>query len=96
MKSSFEIRGHTLATHDGTYFVLSESGSNHSRGLKQPLRLFDVAARERFARANVDILRRGQLHEGLEPSELQRVLSSVAATDLAAETLVEMEHLRDG
>ncbi len=44
MKTSFEIRGRTLATHDGPCFVIGEAGSNHNGSLSQALALIDVAA----------------------------------------------------
>lgn len=44
MKPSFEIRGRTLATHDGRCFVIAEAGSNHNGSLQQALALIDVAA----------------------------------------------------
>ncbi|HEV8245018.1 MAG TPA: N-acetylneuraminate synthase family protein, partial [Polyangiaceae bacterium] len=40
---------------------------------------------ERFTRDNVDVLRQGKLDGGLPPSELERVLGSVAARDVSAE-----------
>lgn len=52
-----------------------------------------VRAGERFTRDNVDVLRRGKLAEGLAPAELDRVLRSTAARDIAAESVLHEQDL---
>ena len=52
-----------------------------------------ISAGEAFTRDNVDALRRGKREDGLAPSELPRVLESVARQDLTAETVLTEEHL---
>lgn len=71
------------------------SGAKEVHGVEDELRSFarrvlmttrPVAKGERFTRDNVDVLRRGKLEGGLEPKQLDEVLASVAARDVAAET----------
>lgn len=52
-----------------------------------------IKAGEPFTKENVDVLRRGKLVGGLEPSSLAEILESQATTDLATETPLMQEHL---
>jgi N-acetylneuraminate synthase len=70
------------------------SGSKEVHAVEQELRGFarrsifstrPISRGERFTRDNVDVLRQGKLGSGLPPAALERVLSSVAARDVAAE-----------
>lgn len=79
------------------------TGLKAVQGVEQELRHFarrsifttmEVKAGERFGRHNVDVLRRGKLATGLDPSELPRVLAAVAAKDLAAEVPLEESDLQ--
>jgi len=78
------------------------SGSKEVHAVEQELRGFArrsifstraIARGERFTRDNVDVLRQGKLGSGLPPSELERVLGSVAARDIAAEVPLTAEDL---
>ena len=71
------------------------SGDKAVHGVEDELRSFArralmttaaITKGERFSRATVDVLRRGKLEGGLEPKHLDRVLASVAARDISAET----------
>jgi N-acetylneuraminate synthase len=56
-----------------------------------------VARGEPFTPVNVDVLRHGRRNRGLAPSELSRVLASVAARDLVAESPLQADDLaQDG
>jgi N-acetylneuraminate synthase len=55
-----------------------------------------VARGEPFTPDNVDVLRHGRRDRGLAPSELERVLGSVAARDLVAESPLQIDDLAAG
>ena len=79
------------------------TGNKQVHGVEDELRAFArrvlmstraIAAGEAFTRDNVDVLRRGKLEGGLEPSAMDEVLGSVAARDIAAETPLSAEDLK--
>jgi sialic acid synthase SpsE len=78
------------------------SGSKEVHAVEEELRDFArrsifstraIKRGERFTRDNVDVLRQGKLGSGLPPSELERVLGSVAARDVASEVPLSAEDL---
>lgn len=80
------------------------SGAKVVHGVEDELRAFArraiittraVVAGEPFTRDNVDVLRRGKLEGGLEPSRIDEVLGAVAARDIAAETPLSEADLGD-
>lgn len=50
---------------------------------------------EHFTRDNIDVLRHGELETGLAPSELDRVLKSLAASDIGADRALQETDLAD-
>ncbi|MCO4763247.1 MAG: N-acetylneuraminate synthase family protein [Myxococcales bacterium] len=52
-----------------------------------------IAKGEAFSRDNIDVLRRGKREDGLAPSDLPRVLGTVAAVDLPADAVLSEAHL---
>lgn len=78
--------------------IVAGSGKKDVHSVEEELRGFArrsifttraIKKGEAFSRDNVDVLRQGKLGAGLSPANLERVLSSVAERDLAAEIPVQ-------